>query len=245
MAGTNRLAESWAVTNTLPRTRFGRLLLARRRLLGAVLAGVVAAVVLHRLPWVTRLLLAWDATAFVYIVGSLRLMAGASVATCRQRASLYDEKDWVILALLTAAAAASLGAIFAELAAIKADVVDPVLGAAIVVATVVLSWTFVHLVYALHYAHLYYRPDKGGHPAGLRFPGEDSPSYPDFLYYAFVIGCAAQTADVATVSREMRRLSLFHGIVAFAFNTIILALMINLGASLIAGRDPIRMILTQ
>ena len=224
------------MTNALPRTRLGRVLLARRRLLGALLAGVVVAVVLpDQVRWVTRLLIAWDATAFVYIAVSLRLMADASVATCRRRAALYDENDWVILALFTAAAAASFGAIFAELAAIRANRTDPMLGVAIVVATVVLSWTFVHLVYALHYAHLYYRPDKGGHPAGLRFPGEDSPSYPDFLYYAFVIGCAAQTGDVATVSREMRRLSLFHGIVAFAFNTIILALMINLGASLIAA----------
>ena len=224
------------MTTALPRTRLGRLLLARRRLLVAILAGIAVAVGLtDQVRWVTRLLLAWDATAFVYIVASLRLMAGATVAACRRRASLYDEHDWVILVLFTAAAAASFGAIVAELAAIKAGRIDPMLGVAIVVVTVALSWTFVHLVYALHYAHLYYRPDKGGHPAGLRFPGEDPPSYPDFLYYAFVIGCAAQTADVATVSREMRRLTLFHGIVAFAFNTIILALMINLGASLIAG----------
>ena len=69
---------------------------------------------------------------------------------------------------------------------------------------------------------------------GLRFPGEREPDYRDFLYYAFVIGCAAQTGDVETESSTMRLVSLLHGVVAFAFNTAILALTINVGASLLA-----------
>ena len=80
----------------------------------------------------------------------------------------------------------------------------------------------------------YYRPDKDGVPGGLDFPGDEPPDYRDFLYYSFVIGCAAQTADVATTSRDMRMVSLIHGVVAFAFNTAILALMINVGASLLS-----------
>jgi uncharacterized membrane protein len=151
---------------------------------------------------------------------SLHAMTGATVAMCRRRAALYDEKDWVILALMIGAVIASFGAI---------------VGVIIVVVTVMLSWTFVHVMYALHYAHLYYRPQHKGTQGGLRFPGDHEPSYADFLYYSFVIGCAAQAADVATTTPAMRRLTLFHGIVAFTFNAIILALMINLGASLIAG----------
>jgi uncharacterized membrane protein len=224
------------VTDPLPRTRPGRFLLARRRLLVAILAGSVVAVALYgRLRWETHLLAAWNATALVYVVLSLHTMTGATVAMCRRRAAFYDEKDWVILALMIGAAIASFGAIVGELAAIKSGQLDMIVGVIIVVVTVMLSWTFVHVMYALHYAHLYYRPQHKGTQGGLRFPGDHEPSYGDFLYYSFVIGCAAQTADVATTTPAMRRLTLFHGIVAFTFNTIILALMINLGASLISG----------
>jgi uncharacterized membrane protein len=100
-------------------------------------------------------------------------------------------------------------------------------------ATVVLSWTFTHIVFTLHYANIYYRPNEEGTAGGLEFPGKRAPDYRDFVYYAFVIGCAAQTGDVNTTSIAMRRVSLIHGIVAFGFNTAILALTINVGASLL------------
>ena len=80
----------------------------------------------------------------------------------------------------------------------------------------------------------YYRPDASERVWELDFPGDRPPDYRDFLYYAFVIGCAAQTGDVSTVSRDMRMVSLVHGIIAFVFNTAILALSINVGASLLS-----------
>jgi uncharacterized membrane protein len=227
-------------------SRLVRLVVVRRRLLISIVSGIALG---WALPWLlplamtgadptatrlsTRLLAGWDLTAFIYVAFALRAMRGSTVANCRQRAALYDEKDWAILVMIVAASAMSFVAIVAELAAIKANAVDPVLGFSVAVASVALSWAFVHVVFTLHYANLYYRPLKDGHPGGLKFPGAHEPTYADFLYYSFVIGCAAQTADVATVSPEMRRLSLIHGIVAFAFNTTILALMINIGASLI------------
>ncbi len=97
--------------------------------------------------------------------------------------------------------------------------------------TVTLSWIFTHLTFALHYASVYYKPDDDG-PGGLRFPGGRMPDYSDFLYYSFVIGCATQTADVVTSSRSMRVISLSQGVVAFIFNSAIVALMINVGSGL-------------
>ena len=135
---------------------------------------------------------------------------------------------------VVAAAAASFGAIFTELAVIKSAQLKPLDSLAITGMTVVLSWTFTHVIFTLHYANLYYRPADEGAMGGLRFPGDRPPDYRDFLYYAFVIGCAAQTADVSTESRAMRRVSLAHGIVSFSFNTAILALTINVGASLLS-----------
>ena len=186
-----------------------------------------------RLRLATRFILAWDLTTALYVGVTLIMMAQSTVETCHDRAALYDEGDWVILLLVVASAGASFVAIFAELAvAHRASANSLALGLAITAVTVALSWTFTHMVFTLHYANVYYKPDDDG-PGGLEFPGNRAPDYRDFLYYSFVIGCAAQTGDVATVSPAMRRLTLVHGIVAFAFNTAILALTINVGASLL------------
>ena len=138
------------------------------------------------------------------------------------------------IVLVVAAAAASFGAIFTELAVIKSAQLKPLDSLAITGMTVVLSWTFTHVIFTLHYANLYYREVDGRPAGGLHFPGGREPDYRDFLYYSFVIGCAAQTGDIATESSTMRLVSLLHGIVAFTFNTAILSLTINVGASLLA-----------
>lgn len=217
------------------RSRFGKFVVARRRLLVAILAGLILAAILPgtmRLP--TRFLLAWDLTSFIYVAFAFLMIARSDLETCRARAALYDENDWVIVTLVVGSAAASFVAIFAELAAIKSGAASPMVSLAVTALTVMLSWTFTHMIFTLHYANLYYRPHKDGVPGGLHFPGDESPDYCDFLYYAFVIGCAAQTADVSTTSRDMRLVSLAHGVIAFTFNTAILALVINVGASLLS-----------
>lgn len=222
--------------NELPsfRTRFGRFLFARRRLLIAALAGLILLSVLPpSMRAATRLLLAWDLTAALYVSFSVVMVFRADKETCRVRASLYDQSDWVIMAVVIGSAGASFAAIFVELAAIKSGHAPPVIGLLVTGVTVVLSWSFTHMLFALHYANIYYRPHRHGPPGGLDFPGEHAPDYRDFLYYSFVIGCACQTADVDTTSGEMRMVSLAHGIIAFCFNTAILALTINVAASLL------------
>jgi uncharacterized membrane protein len=214
--------------------RMYRFVVGRRRLLLSFAAGLVLFLILPlnvRLP--TRLILAWDLTAVIYIVVTLRMFITSTVDTCRSRAALYDEGDWIILLLVIVSAGTSFAAIFAELPQLKMPAHSVPLALTITGATVALSWTFTHTVFTLHYANVYYRLDEDG-PGGLRFPGDREPDYRDFLYYSFVIGCAAQTADVETTSVAMRYLSLVHGIVAFTFNTAILALTINVGASLLS-----------
>lgn len=216
------------------RTRFGRILFARRRLLLSAVAGLVLLAVLPAsMRPATRLLLAWDLTAAGYVGFALRMIFRSNVETCRARAALYDQSDWVIMTVVIVSAAASFAAIFVELAAIKSGHAQAALGLSVTGITVVLSWSFTHMIFALHYANIYYRPHHHGPPGGLDFPGEHKPDYRDFLYYSFVIGCACQTADVDTTTREMRMVSLAHGVIAFAFNTAILALTINVGAGLL------------
>jgi uncharacterized membrane protein len=214
--------------------RIARFLLGRKRLVVASLAGAILLVLLpghYRLS--TRFILAWDLTALLYITSIMVMIWRSSVEDCHDHAALNDEGDWTILLLVVAAASASFICIAVELPGLRSPNHSPVLGIIITGLTVALSWTFTHTVFTLHYANVYYRPDEDG-PGGLDFPGTREPDYRDFLYYSFVIGCAAQTGDVATQSRAMRHLTMIHGIVAFAFNTAILALTINVGASLLA-----------
>ena len=215
-------------------SRIGRIMFARRRLLASIVAGTVLFLLLpQHLRLVTRVLLAWDLTALIYVVFALLMIARSTVETCHRRAALYDESDWVIVGLVVASAAASFVAIFAELAVVKTAAIPPIVSLTVTGVTIMLSWTFTHMIFTLHYANIYYRPHKDGHPGGLEFAGNRPPDYRDFIYYSFVIGCTAQTADVNTVSPSMRRTTLIHGVISFAFNTAILALMVNVGASLL------------
>jgi len=103
------------------------------------------------------------------------------------------------------------------------------------IAALVSSWRLIQTVFAFHYAHRFYAGPHGepAATAALLFPGGREPDYLDFAYYAFVIGMTSQVSDVAVASRSMRRLTLTHGVLAFLFNIAVLALSINIIASVI------------
>jgi uncharacterized membrane protein len=92
-----------------------------------------------------------------------------------------------------------------------------------------------HTLFALRYAHEYYSIVPGGDAVegGLKFPGDDPPDYWDFFYYALVLGMTFQVSDVEILSRKLRRLASVHGLLGFLFNTVILALSVNIAASLL------------
>jgi uncharacterized membrane protein len=96
----------------------------------------------------------------------------------------------------------------------------------LVIVAVVSSWALMHTGFTVRYAHLYYRDDN--QVGGLDFPGTADPDYLDFAYYSFVVGMTFQTADVSITDRSIRRLTLLHGLLSFVFNTLILALAVNL-----------------
>ncbi len=117
----------------------------------------------------------------------------------KHNAAAQDEGAYAILILTAAAAMATVGAIFAELAVIERSDPHYSLYGALAVCTVVLSWAFIHTIFALHYAHDYY---GGGRMGGLRFPEDDEPDYWDFIYFAFVIGMTFQVSDVAVTQKS-------------------------------------------
>ena len=203
------------------------------------LAAAIGAVVYLVLPdhWrvVTRLVDAWLAFVLVYLAFIARMVARSTVASIRRRAPLYDPGAGVILMLTTGAAVASIGAVVAEIAIVKHHGVATAFFLAYCAVTVVLSWSFVHIMFALHYAHDYYSDSSEERKPPLTFPGAEEPDYWDFLYFAFVIGCACATADINITDRAVRRLALVHGVVAFFFNAAIVAMFINLAAGLLGS----------
>jgi uncharacterized membrane protein len=208
---------------------------ARPRL---ALAATLCAAALFLLPaslsGPTRALVAWNLGAGLYLVLAWTMMLRSTVEKLRWRARVQDDGAVAVLVLTLAAAVASLAAIVLELVGCKS--VPPQVQTrhlALAGITILLSWFFVHTAFALHYAHEYYidRSPAGG--PGLAFPDKGVPDYADFLYFSFVIGTTSQTADVAIASGAMRRLALLHGVVAFFFNTTLLALTVNIAASLI------------
>ena len=214
------------------RMRLVKPIKAQPRLVTAVLAGLLLSLALpHGWSQATRLLTAWDCSTALYLILALAMMALSNIDEIRDRADLHDEGQLVILGLTTVTSLVSLGGIMLELAMAK-TLKDQ--GAwrhiSIAAITVVLSWSFLHTIFAVHYAHEYYAGPGAELARGLVFPGDDSPDYWDFMYYSFVIGTACATADINLTSKTMRRLTTLHCIVAFFFNTTILALTVNIGA---------------
>lgn len=196
----------------------------------------LAASALSELRWVTDAILAWDATCLVFTGLVLWRMRGHSVDDIRAHAGQEDQGRATILVLVLVSVAASLVAVGAELGPVKsATGLNRLVHIVLVAATVSLSFVMMHMVFAVRYAHEYYDPaerGRAGDAEGLVFPGGEAPDYWDFLHFSLIIGVACQTADIAITDKAMRRLSTLHSLTAFAFNTVIVALTINLLASL-------------
>ncbi len=199
----------------------------------SMLAGVLVFLLLTTREFnAGNLLYGWNVSAVVFIVISWRRMLRANIDSMKKRASDLDFSDVFLLALSIAASLASIAGIGLELHGVKEAAPDVALwGAFTAILTILISWVFLHTLFTIHYAHRFYGGEEKGD--GLKFPEPiDEPVYWDFLYFSFTIGVAAQTADVAINSVTMRKLALLHAVLSFLFNTTILALAINVGASL-------------
>ncbi len=160
-------------------------------------------------------------------------MTAAAVVLTDWRLATRLLAGWDLAVALypVAAALASLGAIFAELGTTPVAASRPQSHLVLAVLTILLSWAFIHTIFALHYAHEFYDETAG---RGMAFPGGDpNPDYWDFVYFAFVIGMTSQVSDVAITSKVIRRTATVHGVVSFLFNAALLALTVNIAASAI------------
>jgi uncharacterized membrane protein len=213
----------------------GRLLWNRRRLWLSVAMGATAWIASPQaIGGVNRWMAAWCAFGLVYLLQGLALMLTADTDSIEQRARHEDEGADIILLLIVLAAAASFGAVVMALAGTASQASRD--GVALAAGSIAIAWLLIHTAFALHYAHRYYIVARGRHNthgAPLDFPGRQTPVYVDFLYFSFTVGTTSQTSDVALLTTEMRGLVLMHGVVAFLFNTTLLALTVNIAASLL------------
>jgi len=208
-----------------------------RLILSIIVASIVSFLIPSGLSLSTRILCIWDAGMISFLVASWLLMINAKTRTMRLNAQSQDEGRVVILGLIIAAASASLLAIAFTLKEAKGQEINIVIPHVILaVVTIVGSWLLVHTIFTMHYAHEFYQ----NHPTqnslksgGLDFPDDIEPNYWDFLYFSFVIGMTSQVSDVPITSRSLRRLVLMHSILSFFYNTAIVAMSINIIASLI------------
>ena len=188
-------------------------------------------------PWraTTRGLLAWDVGLLVFLVLVAVMFRPSRDSTIDADAAAQQEGEWTVFAITIAATVASFAAIVGEFSASKdMPASTRLLHVGLVGVTLLGSWLLTHTVFALRYAHEYYEAKPGGGVVGgLAFPGGENPDYWDFFYFSIVLGMTFQVSDVEVETRKMRRLATVHGLLSFLFNTVILALSVNIGAGLL------------
>jgi uncharacterized membrane protein len=187
---------------------------------------IVAALYVSGVPLPNALLLGFDVAAVIFLVVIAYLFNRAEPDRMRRRAQAIDTGRWVVLLSGVLLAAVVLGALGVELHAAKSG---GLFGLVVSVLSVILSWLFLNVMFAIHYAHGYYG-NLGDKHTGLDFPDTPEPDYWDFAYFSIVIGMTFQVSDVQITSKYLRRVVLMHSVIAFFFNVFIIAVTVNIVA---------------
>lgn len=198
--------------------------------MGISLASGIAAYLLAsvRVPQAAAGLVGVDAASAVLMAISWTTIGSADAPSTRARASADDPGRTLVYVIVVLASATSLLA--ATILVGSARDLTPALkhlGAVLCLATVALAWAVTHTAFTFRYAHLYYREDSEG-IGGIDLPGNADPAYFDFAYFAFTVGMCFQVSDACVSSPQIRRTVLLHAVISFAYNSIILAFVLNL-----------------
>jgi len=209
----------------------------RPRLFTSIFVGLLFCVFIPNslaLHSITRAIIAWNVATWLYLILASLMIKNTSHAQMKLRAKKQNEGKYVVLTMVVIAAVMSLVAIILELGIVK-EISGSLRSAhiSLTIFTILSSWAFTQTMFALHYAHDFYTAIDKGKEGGLSFPNQKLPDYMDFLYFSCVIGTSGQTADVSFTSQSMRKIGLIHSVLAFFFNTSLVALMINIASGLI------------
>jgi len=179
----------------------------------------------HWAGWSRAVLIGFDAGAIVFLL-SIAPLLGHETGRMRESAQRNDANRAMLLAITGMVIVVVLVAVAVELSQ-RQQMHWPSI--ALIIGTLLVAWLFSNMIYALHYAHLFYSPApaSGSDCGGIDFPGTGDPDYWDFIYFAFTLGMTFQTSDVGVPSRHIRRVVIFHCFAAFIFNIGVLAFTIN------------------
>ena len=203
-----------------------------------VAAGIAFGLASPWLRWPVGLIVAWDAFALCMLSLAWAGMLFTDAQARVREAQLQDSNRAAIygcVVFATVAGLAGAGLLLGSAKGLPSGLASAHI--ALAALTVALSWLLLHTVLALHYTHACYDLAEESQETppnlGVLFPGEPQPDFLDFAYFSFVIGMTCQVSDVQITSRRIRRLVLWHGLLSFGFNTVVLALSLNLAAALL------------
>jgi uncharacterized membrane protein len=201
---------------------------ARARMVAALLVGLVSALIVNGYDdWRITVVGAWDA-ASLYLLGvSWYVLASEDAGETRERAAAEDPGRAALRVILVVCSTASLFAAALVAHGQQSKGQNHQLLAVLTLVAAASSWSLMHSSYALHYAHLHHS-DEAPHGKGLSFPGDDEPCGIDFAYFSFTVGMCFQTSDVSIETSRLRSAVLGHSVLSFVYNTLVIALTINL-----------------
>ena len=183
-----------------------------------------------RMEWITRVMIGWDVFSLALILMSAFTFFTMKPRQIRLLAKIQDTSRMVVFCIILISTVTSLLGIFLLLLNKDQWLLNKYLETFIYIFGVNCSWILLHVTFTYRYAHLYYEDHQtipNAVAAGLAIPDEPHPDYLDFAYFSFVIGMTFQVSDIQILSRQIRRLALLHGLLSFLFNTVIVALTIN------------------
>lgn len=187
-----------------------------------VFGGLVGIFIFSRFGIARSILLSFDIAAALFLALAAWMFGHSNTTSMRRRARVEDNGRWGVLLSSVAVSAVVLVALGVEL---QASMESNALEISLAAISLLLSWLFVNTMFTLHYAHFFYSGSIG--KQALSFPGTPDPDYWDFAYFAMVIGMTFQVSDVQITDRRLRRVALMHGVIAFFFNVVIVALSVN------------------
>jgi len=197
-----------------------------------VVAVVVYLIVqIKHIDILTHVMIGWDTFSLLMIVQSWITFSITTSQQIREQSKVQDPSRTIIFLIVLIATLASFFAVLLLLITKEKFKNTESFHLITAIAGMVLSWIFIHTIFTLRYAHLFYGDNDenpGTHAGGLEFPGDKKPDYLDFAYFAFVLGMTFQVSDVQITSKRLRRFAMFHGLLSFGYNTIMIALTINL-----------------
>jgi uncharacterized membrane protein len=202
------------------------------KLLISIAAAIIVSLALltFRMEGTTRLMITWDVFACCMIAMSTVTVLSLCPQQIRLVAGHEDESRAVVFVVVVIATLCSLGGVLLLLGNKGNWMLSKGVETFIYIVGVIFSWVLLHTLFTYRYAHYFYGDHanlKDQHAGGLIIPGEEHPDYLDFAYFSFVVGMTFQVSDIQITSRRMRRMALLHGLLSFVFNTVIVALTIN------------------